>query len=152
MLEDEISSKIEIIKAKSESNKRKTGFINGMSLSLGAIITLTLGLKLSSEYGQAQSNIALTLSALLTVINGWGALFNYRKLWLRQKNTLLKLYQIQNELKYRKSKNEDFDIDELFNKYQKVWEQDGLEWQIINNSAQTENKHKNNKEKITQIA
>lgn len=130
-LEQEINNSIQVLKQKTKVHKKKTSIINALSISLGAMITLTLGLDFSSENAQLQKNTALILGAILTIVSGWNALFDYKKLWARQKSTLLDLYQIQNELGYRNSKEGKCQIDDLFEKYQRVWEKDSNEWRSI---------------------
>jgi hypothetical protein len=130
-----LESSITIIKKKSKKNKFKTGLINGLSIILGALITLILGFDVSNENTQLQKNLALIVGALLTIINGWGVLFDYKKLWVRQKITLLSLYQLKNELDFRKSKNNQ-KIDDLFEEYQKIWEIDQNAWKSIVLSSQ----------------
>ncbi|MDG2611875.1 SLATT domain-containing protein [Vibrio parahaemolyticus] len=75
----EINTNIEVLKKKVQSQKSKTRFFNGLSIILGALITLTLGIK-ASGYEELQKNLALFLGALLTIINGWNAMFDYKKL------------------------------------------------------------------------
>ena len=65
------------------------------------------------------------------ITNGWSTLFNYKKLWFRQKSTLLDLYQLKNELGYRKSRKMSIDSDELYSKYLMIWEKDSNEWRNI---------------------
>lgn len=126
----ELDSSITTIKRKSKKNKFKTGLINGLSIILGALITLTLGFDVSDENSQLQKNLALIAGALLTIVNGWGVLFDYKKLWVRQKITLLSLYQLKNELKFRQSQNNN-KVDDLFEEYQKIWEIDQNAWKSI---------------------
>ena len=130
-LQSEVSRSIDILKSKAQSNKRKTSWINAISISLGALITVTLGIDVSSEYIELQKNIALILGSLLTLTSSWNACFDYKKLWIRQKTTLLALYQIKNELGYRASKAEKTKIDDIFDEYQRIWEQDSNEWRNI---------------------
>ncbi|OOE65982.1 hypothetical protein BZG20_11395 [Salinivibrio sp. IB868] len=138
-LQNEVSKSIEKLKEKVKSNKRKASWVNALSIILGAIITLTLGVDVSDENIQFQKNLALFFGAFLTITSGWNALFDYKKLWIRQKSTLLALYQIQNELGYRKSKNDQSQLDDIFEKYQDVWEKDSREWRNIFQSAKTAN-------------
>lgn len=132
-LSGEIEAKIVKIKEKVKKNKDRTGWLNAMSLSLSALITLSLGVELSVD-DIFQKNIALVLGALLTVVTGWNALFDYKKLWFRQKKTLLGLYQIRNELEYLKSSNEISNslIDDIHARYMKLWSNDASEWISIN--------------------
>ncbi|MEH0088606.1 DUF4231 domain-containing protein [Vibrio alginolyticus] len=130
-LKQEVDSRISTLKCKVKSQKRKISFLNGLSVTLGAIITLTLGLDLSVEMAQHQKNFALFLGALLTIVNGWSTLFDYKKLWIRQKTTLLNLYQIQNELNYRIAKAGNICVDDLFAQYMTIWEKGSEEWREI---------------------
>ncbi|WP_423252498.1 DUF4231 domain-containing protein [Vibrio vulnificus] len=129
------------LKKKVRKQKRKTTFFNGLSIVLGALITVTLGIKLTGS-DEFQRNLALALGALLTIINGWNAMFDYKKLWTRQKSTLLDLYQLRNELRFRLSQcsTETINVADLFSRYQDIWERDGNEWRNI---IHTQNKTNN---------
>lgn len=131
-LAHEIDKSIEILKNKVKKQKSKTRFFNGSSIVLGALITLTLGIKVAGSE-EVQKNIALILGAILTILNGWNAMFDYKKLWTRQKSTLLDLYQLRNELGFRLSHihSDTIDITDLFSRYQDIWERDGNEWRSI---------------------
>lgn len=93
---------------------------------------MTLGFKLEG-LTHVQQNIALFLGALLTVVNGWAAVFDYRKLWVRQKSTLLELYHLRNELSFKLSIDDTSDESAatLFEQYQEIWERDSNEWKNI---------------------
>lgn len=143
-LEQEISKSIKTLKSKVSSHKKKTSWVNGISISLGVLVTLTLGIDVAEANEQIQKNLALILGGLLTIVNGWNALFDYKKLWVRQKSTLLDLYQLQNELGYRKSKEDHVDVGDLFDKYQRIWEKDSNEWRNIIRASQHQ-KNSNNK-------
>ncbi|MDF2185669.1 DUF4231 domain-containing protein [Grimontia hollisae] len=140
-LAHEIDKNIEILKKKVQKQKNKTRFFNGLSIVLGALITLTLGVTVAGSE-QIQKDIALVLGALLTIINGWNAMFDYKKLWTRQKSTLLDLYQLRNELGFRLSHTslDTVDVTDLFSRYQDIWERDGNEWRSI---IHTQNKYDN---------
>lgn len=130
-LSAELDSNIEIIKKKSKANKLKTGVINSLSISLGALVTLILGFDVAPEHVQLQKNFALLVGALLTVVNGWGVLFDYKKLWVRQKSTLLSLYQLRNELNFRKSMSDKSFVEDIFERYQHIWNVDQKSWKNI---------------------
>ena len=136
-LSEELESNIEKIKKKTKANKFKTGLINGLSISLGALIALTLGWEFDPEYTKLQKNFALLMSATLTIVNGWGVLFDYKKLWVRQKMTLLSLYQLRNELHFRQTSSNDSYVEELFERYQRIWECDQNSWHSIVQASAT---------------
>ncbi|WP_407289499.1 DUF4231 domain-containing protein [Raoultella planticola] len=140
-----INSAIDCLKTKTKRNKRRFQIFTGLSIVLGAAITLTLGLEMP-EMSRIQKNVALLLGVSLTIINSWLAVFDYKKLWMRQKITLLALYQLKNYLIYLKGTTTGCtqkDLDQLFQQYQDIWEKDSSEWFSIHNQiAETKNNMK----------
>ena len=131
ILMDMVDTKITTIKAKCKRNKRFFQFFTAGSIILSASITVVVGLEWPN-HAAIQKNIALIMGVSLTLINGWVAIFDFKKLWMRQKNTLFGLYLIDNELKILTDSDEDkLRVKELFNAYQAVWEKDGSEWANI---------------------
>jgi hypothetical protein len=136
-LDKSINESIKTIKDKAKWNKVKASVINALIIMLGALITLTLGLDVDENHVRIQKNLALIFGASLTLLSGWNVIFDYRKLWIRQKNTLLGLYQLKNEFDYYKgSENADSDgmkkiLDQVFLKYQEIWDKDSQEWKSI---------------------
>lgn len=123
-----VSSKIQLLKSKCKTNKRLFQWLTAGSILFSAAITLILGFDLP-EHTSGQKNFALVLGMVLTLLNGWMALFDYKKLWLRQKSTLFGLYQLENELKFLSDSQQDQEkVELLFNTYQRIWEKDGNEW------------------------
>ena len=76
-LSGEVDSNIIILKTKVKSSKTKTSFLNILTVSLSASITLSLGIEVVN-FEVYQKNLALILAAILTIVNGWALLFNYK--------------------------------------------------------------------------
>ncbi|EPL9570226.1 SLATT domain-containing protein [Providencia rettgeri] len=132
----EVENSIVTLKSKVDCLKRKTKIINILTLLLGASITVTLGLTISG-YQEYQRNLALCFGAILTAVNGWNVIFDYKKLWIRQKSTLLHLYQLKNDICFSQSVGQmshDKQL-ELFERYQNIWEDNGSEWRNINRTS-----------------
>ncbi|HGN1202934.1 TPA: SLATT domain-containing protein [Providencia rettgeri] len=132
----EVENSIITLKSKVDCLKRKTKIINILTLLLGASITVTLGLTISG-YQEYQRNLALCFGAILTAVNGWNVIFDYKKLWIRQKSTLLHLYQLKNDICFSQSVGQmshDKQL-ELFERYQNIWEDNGSEWRNINRTS-----------------
>lgn len=135
-----VSEKITFIKIKCRRNKLLFQLLTGSSIFLSASITFTLGFDFP-EHASTQKNIALALGLLLTFTSGWMAVFDYKKLWMRQKLTLFSLYQIENELKFLSTAEQDkMKIENLFMTYQSIWNKDGDEWVSIYSSQPEEPK------------
>ena len=137
----EIDSSINTLKPKVKKQKSRARWFTGIAVALGALVTLTLGLVVATGWEAVQKNTALALGALLTIVNGWNAVFDHKKLWVRQKSTLLDLYHLRNQLNYVVAASEQTNVeavDEIFEQYQDIWERDGNEWRsIIYKPAQT---------------
>lgn len=134
-----VSSKIQLLKSKCKTNKRIFQWLTAGSILFSAAITLILGFDLP-EHISEQKNFALVLGMVLTLLNGWMALFDYKKLWLRQKSTLFGLYQLENELTFLNDSLQDKEkVEALFNTYQRIWEKDGNEWINIHTITSSEN-------------
>lgn len=130
-----VSEKISKIKPKCRNNKLFFQLITAGSIALSAAITAIVGLDWPA-HDVAQKNIALLLGVVLTIVNGWMAVFDYKKLWMRQKSTLFGLYHIENELKILTDSAEHLPrVNELFKTFQAVWEKDGSTWAHIYSAA-----------------
>ncbi|EMN5660566.1 SLATT domain-containing protein [Providencia rettgeri] len=132
----EVENSIAILKSKIDILKRKTKIINIFTLLLGASITIALGLTING-YQEYQRNLALCFGATLTAVNSWNVIFDYKKLWIRQKSTLLHLYQLKNDICFSQSVGQishDRQL-ELFERYQSIWEDNGSEWRDINRTS-----------------
>lgn len=134
-----VSNKITPLKRKCHANKRLFQWLTAGSIIFSAAITLTLGFDLP-EYVSGQKNTALVFGMVLTLINGWLAIFDYKKLWIRQKSTLFGLYQLENELNFLTESPQDQErVKILFKSYQTLWEKDGNEWANIQNTSAPDN-------------
>jgi hypothetical protein len=130
-----VSDKIISIKPKCRRNKCFFQLLTAGSILFSATITLMVGIDWPN-HAAIQKNIALFLGLMLTLINGWMAVFDFKKLWMRQKSTLFGLYLIENELKILNDNDEHQErVKELFKTYQSVWEKDGREWAHIYSAA-----------------
>ncbi|MCJ8314890.1 MAG: DUF4231 domain-containing protein [Saccharospirillaceae bacterium] len=131
-LSSEVDKNIKIIKNKQKYNKNLTGLTGILTVILSSAITLILGLDIEA-FIDYQKNIALFLGSILTITNGWIMIFDYKKLWIRQKNTLLSLYQIKNKIGYTKAciSLTKVDVDKLFSEYLDIWDKDSREWERI---------------------
>lgn len=134
-----VIGKITPLKLKCRANKRWFQWLTAGSIIFSAAITLTLGFDLP-EHVLGQKNIALVFGMALTLINGWLAIFDYKKLWIRQKSTLFGLYQLENELNFLTDSPHDQEkVKVLFKTYQELWEKDGNEWANIQKTPTPDN-------------
>ncbi|MEF1255217.1 SLATT domain-containing protein [Vibrio sp. M260112] len=140
---EQINQNIVTLKPKVKKQKLYNQVVTALSIVLGAAITFILGLKVTGSE-DALKNTALGLGALLTIVNGWSAAFDYRKLWVRQKSTLLDLYNLKNQLVFQISVDHTSQeaLNDIFDRYQEIWERDGNDWRSTIYKNQTNLKPK----------
>ena len=78
------------------------------SVVLGALVTIALGLQITSLATELK-NFALICGALISVVNRIESVIGYRALWIKQKLTLSQLYALRNEIDFYKAGLEEND-------------------------------------------
>ena len=142
-LEEEIAKSIKAMKSKGDQNKSRTFTVRMSSAILGALVTVSLGLQVTSLTTELK-NFALICGALISVVNAIDSVVGYRALWVKQKLTLSQLYTLRNEIAFYKAGLEENDaIDErktqeFFEKYQAIWETASSEWLRLRNEQEQE--------------
>jgi hypothetical protein len=102
-LENRISFFISDYKKKRNKSRDLSNTVKILSLGLGALITLLIGLKPFLDAGLAPylSAITLLLSVCLTALGAWEAFADHRWKWIRYRATLSTLYTIQDDFHFR---------------------------------------------------
>lgn len=132
-LEERVQNDISKMKKKADRNKRKAGLANTFSVVFSAAVTVFLGLQVEGVE-TIFKNIALVFGVLATGINSVNAFFNYRSLWVKQKVTLLHLYNLNNEMRFFRAGMEEKDtisaekVGAFFQEYQQIWDASTEEW------------------------
>ncbi|EHX8914511.1 SLATT domain-containing protein, partial [Escherichia coli] len=101
-----------------------------LSLSFATLTTILVGV---SNGHINLSIISLITSSLLTFTVGLESYFSYQEQWVRQKWTLLQLYQIQNKIKLMgegEKMNSEI-IEKYREEYLSIWEADLARWEKI---------------------
>ena len=132
-LQEQIQLAIAKFKKKADQNKHRAYTVSIASASLGALVTIALGLQLP-EQATLLKNFALICGALIAIVNTVQGVFAYRDLWLKQKGTLLQFYSLRNQIEFYQAGLEDTDeinperVAQLFEAYQRIWQEDSAEW------------------------
>jgi len=105
-LSETISKCILLYEKKRQKNKFLALGIKLTSTAFAAIITVLLGLSIDVERKADLINVALILSAVITLLNTWDAFFNHKALWLRFTVATQSLRSVQADLDYLRSKTQ----------------------------------------------
>jgi hypothetical protein len=130
-----VSKHITIFDKKRQLNKFLSFGIKLTSATLAAAITVLLGLTVSAESKIGYANIALTLSAVIAILNTWDAFFNHKALWVRFTITTQSLRSIREELGYLLSKTQgnptEEQIESLYGKFKQVMLTIDRDWENL---------------------
>jgi len=143
-LAETINEQIESFSQRRIKNKGKAFWFKMLITSSSAATTVLLGLQGLEHFTMFNApimakNLALLLSALVTLFSAWDAFFNHKALWVRYTKTVSQLKSIGSELAYLTSKGaqalKEEDADRLFQKYQSVVEETNTFWQSLRDDS-----------------
>lgn len=137
-LAESLQAQIDAYGKRRDTNKTKAFWFKMLATSFSAATTILLGLQGLEFVSFVNApiiarNVALVLSALVTLFSAWDAFFSHRSLWIRYTKTLTQLVAIRSELEYLSSNNNEGllaeDVDRLFQAFQSTLEETNQFWQ-----------------------
>jgi hypothetical protein len=97
---------------KREQDKREAIRLRVATVVFSGTITILLGLQVADQVSKILSNVALGLSALITVVSAVEAFYDYRGLWIRRTVLVARLSDLKTSLDFYKLGREKDEIDE----------------------------------------
>jgi hypothetical protein len=143
-LEDEINDRILSFESKRSVNRNKAFAFKFVTAICSGAITILLGIHSADDAAKIiLKDMALVLSASLTIFSTWDTFFNHRELWIKYTETSNELKQLRSDINYLKvggvEKIAEGEIDELYRVYKKILNNTNINW--------TKTKSKNNTDK-----
>jgi len=130
-LDEALTKQIASFDTRRSQNKKKAFLSKILSISFSTLTTILLGWQgLTNPTLTVVKNIALLLSAVVTILSAWESFFNHRELWVRYTSTLTRLKTIQSDLHYllAGANVNDDKLDELYNRFQAVIDETNASW------------------------
>ena len=136
VLSAELDKQLRLFLTRRRRDKRKSTTLQMATVSLSAIITVLLGLRVDPGLESVLANVALGLGVAVTILATYDSFFDHRKLWVIRTITVRRLEELQRELDYRaassvKSLNDLSPI--IFSRLNQILEDDRREWLQIRN-------------------
>lgn len=101
-VEEELQKRIKSFDERRKLYRRGNVRLTIFTSSLSAITTFCIGV--GQIYGSKPiSIIALATSAGMTVLTTWDNFYSYRRRWAQNNDTLMQLYELNSDIKYKKS-------------------------------------------------
>lgn len=82
------------------NNKYKSFTLKLLAVCFAGAITVLLGINVSDNWAAWFKNIALILSAIITVLNAYEGFYDHRSLWIQGTVTFSQLATLKNEVDY----------------------------------------------------
>jgi hypothetical protein len=100
--EEHLNQIVDAFGKECQKNKRVALRLKISSVFLSAVVTVCLGLKLAEtpNLQVALSNLALALSAVITVVGAYEAFFDPRAIWIRETIVFTRLRNLKREFEF----------------------------------------------------
>ena len=95
-----------------QKDKREALRLRVATVVFSGAITILLGLQVADHVSRILSNVALGLSAAITVVSAVDAFYDYRGLWIRRTVLVARLSDLKIRLDFYKLGREENEIDE----------------------------------------
>ena len=82
------------------NNKNKAFSLKVLAVCFAGAITVLLGVRVDAVWATTFQNLALILSAIITLLNAFEAFYDHRSLWIQGTVTLSQLAALKNEVDF----------------------------------------------------
>jgi ABC-type multidrug transport system fused ATPase/permease subunit len=134
-LEQALAAGVTSFDSRRLANKNKAFLSKILSISFSTLTTILLGWQgVPDKTLITVKNVALLLSACVTIVAAWDAFFNHRELWVRYTSTANRLKAIQSDLNYLLAGTPNPNpekLDELYGRYHAVLDETNASWQDL---------------------
>ncbi|TAA73935.1 MAG: Protein of unknown function (DUF4231) [Candidatus Electronema aureum] len=115
-LKQEVDLKIKSFEEKRTFNRKMSSYLNMTLIIISALITIFLGIE-QDTYKIFFKNLALVLSASLTVLSTLDSFFNYKKLWVKYTDTTNDLKALKTDILYSCIKSDENISEQVIDKF-----------------------------------
>ncbi|MFJ1752956.1 SLATT domain-containing protein [Kitasatospora sp. NPDC088134] len=132
-LEVELDAELKERRRRRDWDRRRALTLQMATVSLSALVTVLLGLKVGEPAARRFADAALVSGALVTVLAAWAAFFGYRTLWIQRSDTVHRLTSLRRRLallkaEYGPAVPEPSRLAPLIDEYQRIIEDDHDSW------------------------
>ncbi|MFD8594755.1 SLATT domain-containing protein [Kitasatospora sp. NPDC059646] len=132
-LEAELGDELVERRRRRDWDRRRALTLQLATVSLSALVTVLLGLKVGGPMADRLADAALVCGALVTVLAAWAAFFGYRTLWIQRADTVHRLTSLRRRVTLLKAEHGDAvpepdRVAALVDEYQRILEDDHDSW------------------------
>ncbi|NES80985.1 MAG: DUF4231 domain-containing protein [Moorea sp. SIO2B7] len=131
-LENKVNQQISDFKARRKFYRKETYRFTLIIAGLSAITTILIGVSQSYD-DKIISVIALVTSAMTSFVTAWENLYGFRQRWIQNNETLMKLYELRDDIEYKKVRSGNQlaleEIDKFNDRYKTIIKAANEKWQ-----------------------
>lgn len=131
-LRKSLAEEISTFEEKRILHKKRAFVFKIAGTAFSTITTVLLGLQGLESQALLVKNLALILSACVTIISAWDAFFNHRELWVRYTVTSRRLRDVMSDLDYllagENHAASDAKLDELYSRFRAILDDTNSSW------------------------
>jgi len=113
ILLNQINNSIKEYRIKRQQNHRPALLFKILTTGLASVVTILIGMKVSTAYSEWLNNIALVISALMTVVSAWNSFFDYTELWVYYTKSEEDLKILKDEIEFTLGGNAHLSMDDI---------------------------------------
>lgn len=130
-IEKELQKRIESFDERRKNYRQGNLRLTVLTATLSAVTTFCIGV--GQIYNSKPiSIIALATSAGMTVFSTWDNFYSYRRRWVQSNDALMQLYELNSNIKYKKSLKNSIlsteEINEFYNRYESILKTANESW------------------------
>jgi hypothetical protein len=132
-IENEVKRRKESVEKRRTREKNLAFRLKISAVTLAGLVTILIGLKISSGWTNLVANFALILGASITVINAYEAFFDHRSLWIYRTIVLSRLDELLRDVQFYRegldvSEYDEKTVTQFLNKYNEILQDDLKSW------------------------
>ncbi|HNQ26010.1 MAG TPA: SLATT domain-containing protein [Methanoregulaceae archaeon] len=132
-LENEVKNRKDSVQHRRNREKQLAFRLKISAVALAGLVTILIGLRISSVWSDLISNIALIVGASITVINAFDAFFDHRALWIYRTIVLTRLDELLRDIQFYREGLDPLEYDEkkvsqFLAKYNEILQEDLKSW------------------------
>jgi len=94
-------------------NRRPALLFKILIAGLSSVVTILLGIRVEEIWVKHLDQIALVISALMSVVTTWNAFYDYTALWVQFTKTVAQLGLLHQDIEYMRMGNEEITVSEV---------------------------------------
>lgn len=109
----QIDESLKDYERRKKRNRRPALVFKVMIAGLSSVVTILLGVRVGDYWVKYLDQIAMIISALMSVVTTWNAFYDYTSLWVQFTKTVAQLGLLRKDIEYLRMGNDEITVSEV---------------------------------------